>query len=214
MAPGGAFIAIRADGLGNIMQGKSEGFAAEVSIPAPENQIVQYTDQKIPERLKSAGVEDEQPNYAKQIALFNSDETPPTANITEEVIIEELGKSEVGIETINYLKDTEIKPTLNYEPQPHDNRGQQQGNDIVIFMDNIKTPLVAAQTVVHEITHHKYGISDCQWAEAVCMAREKMHKENRTYLTISEKRYIVGLAKKYYGEYNWKKGGKRYGKPL
>ena len=36
----------------------SEGFAAEVSIPAPENQTVQYTEQKIPERLKSAGVEE------------------------------------------------------------------------------------------------------------------------------------------------------------
>ena len=35
----------------------SEAFAAEVSIPAPENQTVEYTDQKIPERLKSAGVE-------------------------------------------------------------------------------------------------------------------------------------------------------------
>lgn len=36
----------------------TEGFAAEVSISAPENQTVQYTDQKIPERLKSAGVEE------------------------------------------------------------------------------------------------------------------------------------------------------------
>lgn len=33
----------------------TDGFAAEVSISAPENQTVQYTDQKIPERLKSAG---------------------------------------------------------------------------------------------------------------------------------------------------------------
>ena len=36
----------------------SEGFAAEVNIPAPDNQTVEYTDQKIPERLKSAGVEE------------------------------------------------------------------------------------------------------------------------------------------------------------
>ncbi len=32
-----------------------EGFTAEVNIPAPENQTVEYTEQKIPERLKSAG---------------------------------------------------------------------------------------------------------------------------------------------------------------
>lgn len=36
----------------------SEGFAAEVNLPAPDNQTVEYTDQKIPERLKSAGVEE------------------------------------------------------------------------------------------------------------------------------------------------------------
>ncbi len=36
----------------------SEGFAAEVNIPAPDNQTVEYTDQKIPERLKSSGVEE------------------------------------------------------------------------------------------------------------------------------------------------------------
>lgn len=33
----------------------TDGFAAEVNIPAPENQTVEYTEQKIPERLKSAG---------------------------------------------------------------------------------------------------------------------------------------------------------------
>ena len=36
----------------------TEGFAAEVNIPAPENQAAEYTDQNIPERLKSAGVEE------------------------------------------------------------------------------------------------------------------------------------------------------------
>lgn len=36
----------------------TEGFAAEVNIPAPENQTVEYTEQKIPERLKSAGIEE------------------------------------------------------------------------------------------------------------------------------------------------------------
>ena len=33
----------------------TDGFAAEVNIPAPENQTVEYTEKKIPERLKSEG---------------------------------------------------------------------------------------------------------------------------------------------------------------
>lgn len=192
----------------------SEGFAAEVNIPAPENQTVEYTEQKIPERLK--GVESEEPNLAKQLEneTFLIDDTPYSRNITPQEIHDELNKTEVGKEALQYIKENEIYPELVYEPQIHTNRGQQWGNSIEIYVSNIKSPLVAAQTVIHEITHHKYGISSCQWAEAVCMAKEKMHKENRTYLTISEKRYIIKLAKDNYPDKNWKKGGTRYGRPL
>ena len=184
----------------------SEGKAVEVTVSEPEKAEGAYTDEKIPKS--------DSPNLAKQFEPFNVDIVPSTTDITPEALEEELNKSEVGKEVLQYIEDTEIRPKLIYEPQQHDNRGQQWGNSIEIYVDNIRSPLVAAQTVIHEITHHKYGIGKCQWAEAVCMAKEKMHKENRTYLTIAEKRYIVGLAKKFYGEYNWKKGGTRYGRPL
>lgn len=183
-----------------------EGKAVEVTVSEPEKAEGAYTDEKIPKS--------DSPNLAKQFEPFNVDIVPSTTDITPEALEEELNKSEVGKEVLQYIEDAEIRPKLIYEPQQHDNRGQQWGNSIEIYVDNISSPLVAAQTVIHEITHHKYGIGKCQWAEAVCMAKEKMHKENRTYLTIAEKRYIVGLAKKFYGEYNWKKGGTRYGRPL
>lgn len=183
-----------------------EGKAVEVTVSEPENAEGAYTDEKIPKS--------DSPNLAKQFEPFNVDIVPSTTDITPEALEEELNKSEVGKEVLQYIEDAEIRPKLIYEPQQHDNRGQQWGNSIEIYVDNISSPLVAAQTVIHEITHHKYGIGKCQWAEAVCMAKEKMHKENRTYLTIAEKRYIVGLAKKFYGEYNWKKGDTQYGRPL
>ncbi len=183
-----------------------ESKAVEVTISEPEKAEGAYTDEKIPKS--------DSPNLAKQFEPFNVDIVPSTTDITPEALEEELNKSEVGREVLQYIEDAEIRPKLIYEPQQHDNRGQQWGNSIEIYVDNISSPLVAAQTVIHEITHHKYGIGKCQWAEAVCMAKEKMHKENRTYLTIAEKRYIVGLAKKFYGEYNWKKGGTQYGRPL
>lgn len=183
-----------------------ESKAVEVTVSEPEETEGAYTEEKIPKS--------DSPNLAKQFEPFNVDIVPSTTDITPEALEEELNKSEVGKEVLQYIEDAEIRPKLIYEPQQHDNRGQQWGNSIEIYVDNISSPLVAAQTVIHEITHHKYGIGKCQWAEAVCMAKEKMHKENRTYLTIAEKRYIVGLAKKFYGEYNWKKGGTRYGRPL
>ena len=107
-------------------------------------------------------------NFAKQTDIFNVDLVPSSTNITPEVIEEELNKSEVGKETLKYIKGAEIYPKLIYESQLHTNRGLQFGNSIEIYVANIKSPLVAAQTIIHEITHHKYGISNCQWAEAVC----------------------------------------------
>ena|GEM_PF-852624 len=184
----------------------SKGKAAPVTVSEPEKAEGAYTEEKIPKS--------DSPNLAKQFEPFNVDIVPSTTDITPEALEEELNKSEVGKEVLQYIEDAEIRPKLIYEPQQHDNRGQQWGNSIEIYVDNIRSPLVAAQTVIHEITHHKYGIGKCQWAEAVCMAKEKMHKENRTYLTIAEKRYIVGSAKKFYGEYNWKKGGTQYGRHL
>lgn len=74
-------------------------------------------------------------------------------------------------------------------------------------MSNISNVRVAAQTVIHEATHHKYGIGHSQRTEAVCMAKEKMHIVNRMKLTEEELRYIVKLARTAYPEYEWKKGG-------
>lgn len=79
-------------------------------------------------------------------------------------------------------------------------------------MSNILNETVAAQTVIHEVTHARYNIGKCQWAEAVCFAQEKKHIIGRNELTFSEKRYIVELAKKNYPEYEWKKGGYSGGK--
>ena len=38
----------------------------------------------------------------------------------------------------------------------------------MFFMSNILNETVAAQTVIHEVTHARYNIGKCQWAEAVC----------------------------------------------
>lgn len=153
-------------------------------------------------------------NYARasDIFLYEKDNIPSLAQILPEDIIKNLEISSIGRETIKYIEDNNVAVYLNYERQIHFNRGFQEGNIVNVFMSNILNETVAAQTVIHEVTHARYNIGKCQWAEAVCFAQEKKHIIGRNELTFSEKRYIVELAKKNYPEYEWKKGGYSGGK--
>ena len=169
-------------------------------------------DMKYPEWKRQFTGGGKPKNYAKPVDCFIFDKDDVYGDITPESILNELGTSSVGMETIEYIKSSGILPKLEYEKQWHSDRGVQQGDAITIYLSNTKNSRVTAQTVIHEMTHHRYNIGECQWAEAVCFAKEKMHIENRTTLTFAEKRYIIGLVKKAYPELNWKKGGYRSGR--
>lgn len=153
-------------------------------------------------------------NYARasDAFIYNDDDIPINAEIKPQDIIDNLVTSPIGRETLEYIEKNKIYPQLNYEPQYLSQRGQQCGDVIEIFIDNIPNVRVAAQTVIHEITHHRYNIGGCQWAEAVCLANEKKHIVGRNHLTPDELIYIVNLARNNYTEYNWKKGGYKNGK--
>lgn len=146
-------------------------------------------------------------NYSKSENYFDLQDVIPFMSITPDEIIHELDNSPIGKEYLEYMKSSGTKPILVYGKKSGGIRGEQQGSIIRIYIDNNKNSLVAAQTVIHELTHYRYDIGGCQWAEAVCMAHEKMHKERRNNLTADEKRYIVRLAKTAYPEYEWKRGG-------
>lgn len=127
----------------------------------------------------------------------------------------ELSKSPIGQETLRLIENSEVLiQLLQGVSPPRGERGSQQGKIINIYLDKIANTRVAAQTVIHEMTHYHYGIENCQWAEAVCFAKEKMHIEGRNYLTFAEKRYVIKLVKDNYPEFKWKKGGYKNGKPL
>lgn len=146
-------------------------------------------------------------NYARADQYLDYSDTPPVPAISPDEIIEELETSPIGKETLRYIIESGIKPQIIYEPNNFGIRGDQRGTEIRIFMSNISNSRVAAQTVIHEVTHYRYDIGNCQWAEAVCMANEKRHIEGRDQLTQDELKYIVSLVKKAYPEYEWKKGG-------
>ena len=164
------------------------------------------------DNLLTSGSDGGKINYARKILDEDHELYPGLVNA--EQLTNELQKTEIGRHALDYINKSNVVVKLQYERPYHYNRGQQYKDEITLFMTNIDNPLVAAQTVAHEVCHHEYKIGQCQWAEAVCFCHEKMLKENRTWLTFGEKRKMVELAKKAYPELNWKKGGIINGKAI
>ena len=120
----------------------------------------------------------------------------------------ELLKSPVGIDTINAIKNSDvIINVINMRMHPTGARGEQYGNIIDIYARQCQNKLVFSQTIVHEMAHYRFGIGDCQHAEAICFAMEKMHKERRNYLKPNEWEYVKKLAQDTYPELKWEDGG-------
>lgn len=120
----------------------------------------------------------------------------------------ELLKSPVGIDTINAIKNSDvIINVINMRMHPTGARGEQYGNIIDIYARQCQNKLVFSQTIVHEMAHYRFGIGECQHAEAICFAMEKMHKERRNYLKPNEWEYVKKLAQDTYPELKWEDGG-------
>ena len=122
-------------------------------------------------------------------------------------IINGINNTEVGQDSIRFIEDNNIKVYYDNVSYGNGNRGDSNFGKIRIYLRNNGSELVAQQTLVHEATHLRYDIGDCQHAEAICYAHEKMHKENRSFLYDDEWDYCVNLAKNAYPELEWEAGG-------
>lgn len=117
-----------------------------------------------------------------------------------------LNKSEIGKETMKYIVD---HPEINIELAYHVNNpgklyGKQVKNDIRIYASDTKTIEKTAETLIHEITHHRYNIGESQWAECVCRAQELKHRYRKKTLTGDELRSIIKEIKELYPELPWR----------
>lgn len=157
-------------------------------------------------------------NQARGTGVFQSINMKTLSSKTDisiDDIKQEMNNSPIGREVLEHIEKSDVRiQILQGVKAPEGERGSQKGKDIKIYLDEITNTRVAAQTVIHEMTHFYYDIGNCQWAEAVCFAKEKMHIEGRDKLTFSELRYIVKLAKDNYPHLEWKKGGYKNGKPF
>ena len=146
-------------------------------------------------------------NKAKILDLMISDKEDAESIYSKQELLEEMSESPIGQKTIEFIEKDNVAIQLDNNRQFHSNRGYQQGNIIKIFLNNTGSKLIAAQTIIHEMTHYHYNIGNCQHAEAVCFAMEKMHKERRDYLFKEEWDRMVKLAVDNYPELEWEAGG-------
>ncbi len=127
--------------------------------------------------------------------------------ITHRSLYNNLAKSDIGKETIEFITSGKCFVEVTYtEDAPKDELGNTIGKHITVYAKNTKTIKRTAATLVHEVTHCKYGIGGSQYAEAVCFAREHIHEHG--VLTFQDKRNIIKTVKELYPEYQWRKGGR------
>lgn len=148
-------------------------------------------------------------NYAKAIDNVSVNDSFGTPGFTKEELLNEAQKTSVGRNVIKALENEEVGVVIssNFDPFEPDARGRQDGNVLYLFAPNIISVKGAAKTMIHEYTHYRYNIGNCQHAEAICFAYEKMHNENRAFLYDDEWEYVKGLAIYAYPAYNWEQGG-------
>lgn len=117
-----------------------------------------------------------------------------------------LNKSDIGKETMKYIVDhPEINIELAYHvDNPDKLYGKQWKDNIRIYASDTKTIEKTAETLIHEITHHRYDIGGSQWSECVCRAQELKHKYCRNTLTADELRSIIKEIKELYPELPWR----------
>lgn len=161
-----------------------------------------------PKRLTGSNI----PNYAKTLDLFNDNDLRK-GDYTQAEIVKEMSKSAIGREILSLIPELGERIKLTYGNNPN-LRGQELGGQIEIYVNQCKNVTWVARTIIHEVTHLRYGIGGSQWAECVCIAQELKHSRNRDNLTIAEKRLIINAVKSDsdYSKLNWRKGGFIHGK--
>lgn len=127
--------------------------------------------------------------------------------ITHRSLYNNLAKSAIGKETIDYISSGKCMLEISYtDDAPKGVRGESFGHSIIIYAKNTRTIKLTAKTIIHEVTHCKYKIGGSQWAEAVCFSMEHIHEHGQ--LTFQDKRNIIKTVKELYPKYQWRKGGR------
>lgn len=180
---------IMQDGLrGRFMPTKAENAKAE-----------QITQEKIAEQERQA----HKSRFSEHFTEFNNGQKDV---ITTRRLMNNLNKSNVGRETVKYISEhPELKIKMCYKVDtPENTFGMQIKDNIYIYATKTATVQKTAETLVHEVTHHRYDIGGNQWSECVCRAQEIKHRKGVDKLTGEELRDIIKSVKRDYPDYKWR----------
>lgn len=124
--------------------------------------------------------------------------------IKPENILKELRKSKIGQDALDYIISENLDVQIYYDVDntPPDTFGLCYGKHIEIFALNTKTKKQTAKTLIHEVTHIKYGIGGDQWSESVCELKALQHEKGT--LTLADKKAIIREVKRNYPEFKWR----------
>lgn len=166
---------------------------------AENKKLIEMSEQQAVVRERQA----RQSRFSERFTEFNNGQKD---TITTRRLMNNLNKTNIGKETVSYIVE---HPELNIQmcyKIDHDPgvRGYQDGNDIYIFASETRTVQKTAETLVHEITHHRYDIGDSQWAECVCFAQEMKHRTGKETLTGAELKNIIRTVQELYPRLPWR----------
>lgn len=159
--------------------------------------------QKRENKVRIKILEKSKADFSNHITVFNNGQKDL---INHKNLYNNLNKTEIGKDTLSYLKrHPEIKISMCYKvDNPENLYGFVERNDIYIFASETQTVQKTAETIIHEITHHKYKIGNSQWSECVCKVQEMKHRLKKNTLTGKELRIIIKEVKELYPEYRWR----------
>lgn len=182
--------------------------SVEVIVKAPETAQGAYRDEviSIPKAERHNSDDVMESRFTENLDDLNNGQRDVIKHRNIEL---ELEKSDIGKEYKQYLVDNPCRINIYYNvdvEKEHLGEYDSFTDTINIFGSNTKTIAKTSEVLIHELTHRRYNIYGDFWSECVCRAHEIMHRKQRNYLTIAEKRAIIKEIREVYGEIHpdWK----------
>lgn len=141
---------------------------------------------------------------ARASEMFTVIPPPKGDSIQPRSVYNELGKSEIGKTTLDFIKNNSVPVEINYTSEYEPGvRGTTYGNAIYVSAQVTKSIKTTAKTIIHEAAHLQLNTKvNSQHEEAYCFAQEAKHDKAR--LTYSDLRNIIKQVKYLYPELKWR----------
>lgn len=141
---------------------------------------------------------------ARASEMFAVIPPPKGDSIQPRSVYNELGKSEIGKTTLDFIKNNSVPVEINYTSEYEPGvRGTTYGNAIYVSAQVTKSIKTTAKTIIHEAAHLQLNTKvNSQHEEAYCFAQEAKH--DKAQLTYSDLRNIIKQVKYLYPELKWR----------